>query len=94
MLAKEVDYVSFLLRLWQSDEDGHLVWRASLESAQTGEKRHFSSVSVLVDYMGREFGGRERANEEAGPCKEWDRPFPKPNRAWEEDKNHLSGGTR
>jgi len=55
MLAKEVDYVSFLLRLWQSDEDGHLVWRASLESAQTGEKRHFRSVSLLTDYLEKEF---------------------------------------
>lgn len=69
MLAKEADYVSFLLRLWQSDEDGYFVWRASLESAQTGEKRHFSSVSVLVDYLGREFGRHEGANEEAGTCR-------------------------
>jgi hypothetical protein len=55
MLAKKADYVSFLLRLWQSDEDGHLVWRASMESAQTGEKRYFRSVSLLTDYLEKEF---------------------------------------
>ena len=65
MLAKEADYVSFLLRLWQSDEDGHPVWRASLESAQTGEKRHFSSVSVLAEYLQKEYGRSKRENEEA-----------------------------
>ena len=55
MLAKEADYVSFLLRLWQSEEDGQPVWRASLESVQTGGKRHFSTVSKLVGYLEEEF---------------------------------------
>jgi hypothetical protein len=64
MLAKEADYVSFLLRLWQSDEDGHPVWRVSLESAQSGEKRHFPSVSVLAEYLEMEFGRREEEKEE------------------------------
>jgi hypothetical protein len=58
MLAKEADYVSFLLRLWQSDEDGYPVWRASLVSAQTGEKRHFSTVSKLARYLEEEFVAR------------------------------------
>ena len=56
MLAKEADYVSFLLRLWQSDEDGYLVWRASLESAQTGEKLYFASLGLLLDYLLQVFG--------------------------------------
>ena len=56
MLTKEADYVSFLLRLWQSDEDGHLVWRASLESAQTGEKLYFASLGLLLDYLLSAYG--------------------------------------
>jgi hypothetical protein len=64
MQTKEADYVSFLLRLWQSDEDGRPVWRVSLESAQTGEKRYFPSVSVLAEYVEREFGQREEKKEE------------------------------
>jgi hypothetical protein len=35
-------YESFLLRLWESDEDGQLIWRASLESTETGERRGFA----------------------------------------------------
>lgn len=67
MFVKESDYVSFLLRLWQSDEAGRPIWRASLESAQTGEKYHFPSVSVLAEYLEREFGRREGEKEEIGP---------------------------
>jgi hypothetical protein len=64
MFVKESDYVSFLLRLWQSDEAGCPIWRASLESAQTGEKCHFPSVSALAEYLEREFGRREEVKEE------------------------------
>jgi hypothetical protein len=66
MLAKEADYVSFLLRLWQSDEDGHLVWRASLESAQTGEKWHFASVSTLTEHLEKEFGRHNTTTHQKG----------------------------
>ena len=56
MLTIEVDYVSFLLRLWQSDENGRLVWRASLECAQTVEKLYFASLGLLLDYLLRVTG--------------------------------------
>jgi hypothetical protein len=65
MFVKDSDYVSFLLRLWQSDEAGCPIWRASLESAQTGEKCHFPSVFVLAEYLEREFGQREEESEKA-----------------------------
>lgn len=48
-MAKNVAYVSFFLRIWQADEGRHVLWRASLESAQTGEKRYFASVNALTD---------------------------------------------
>ena len=35
-------YESYLLRLWESDEDGQLIWRASLESTDTGERYGFA----------------------------------------------------
>jgi hypothetical protein len=39
--------VSYLLRLWQTETEGQLVWRASLESPQTGERRGFRNLDAL-----------------------------------------------
>jgi hypothetical protein len=44
-------YESYLLRLWESDEAGQLVWRASLESADTGERRGFADLDSLLAYL-------------------------------------------
>ena len=38
-------YLSYLLRLWQADADGELVWRASLESPHTGERLGFADAA-------------------------------------------------
>jgi hypothetical protein len=44
------DYQSYLLRLWWAKE-GEEGWRASLESAQTGERRGFATLDALFDYV-------------------------------------------
>ena len=44
---------SFLLRLWQVETNGDLVWRASLESSQTGERWGFADVETLFDFLNR-----------------------------------------
>lgn len=44
-------YESYLLRLWESDEAGQLVWRASLESSDTGERRGFADLDSLFAYL-------------------------------------------
>jgi hypothetical protein len=44
------DYQSYLLRLWRAKE-GAEGWRASLESAQTGERKGFATLSALFDYV-------------------------------------------
>lgn len=44
-------YLSYMLRLWQVQEDGELTWRASLESPQTGERRGFSNLAVLFAFL-------------------------------------------
>ena len=46
-------YESFLLRLWESDEASQLVWRASLESTDTGERRGFADLDSLFAYLSR-----------------------------------------
>lgn len=47
-------YRSYLLRLWQIYEEGRHIWRASLESAQTGEVRHFATLAELIAYMAQQ----------------------------------------
>jgi hypothetical protein len=43
--------VSYLLRLWQTETEGQLVWRASLESPQTGERRGFRNLDALFAFL-------------------------------------------
>jgi hypothetical protein len=47
-------YESYLLRLWQTDRGGTLIWRASLESARTGERRGFASLADLFAFLEQE----------------------------------------
>lgn len=51
MREEERHYVSFLLRLWQVKSEGKLVWRASLESPHTGERRGFGSLAELFIFL-------------------------------------------
>jgi quercetin dioxygenase-like cupin family protein len=44
-------YQSYLLRLWRSSSHGNPVWRASLESAQTGERRGFADLASLFTFL-------------------------------------------
>lgn len=51
------NYLSYLLRLWRVENHEQIpgadktTWRASLESAHTGEKRTFASLSDLFDFL-------------------------------------------
>jgi len=44
-------YESYLLRLWESDQAGELVWRASLESTDTGGHHGFADLDSLFAYL-------------------------------------------
>ncbi len=48
--AAAPDYHAYLLRLWRT-ADGQ--WRASLETAQTGERLAFASLAHLAEYLAR-----------------------------------------
>lgn len=52
--------VSYLLRLWQAGSGGSLVWRASLESPQTGERRGFVTLVDLLIFLEEEYGPVDR----------------------------------
>ena len=47
-------YVSYLLRLWQVQAKDGLVWRASLESPTTGERKGFASLADLCVFLEHE----------------------------------------
>jgi hypothetical protein len=44
-------YLSYLLRLWGEIDQGQLIWRASLESVQTGESIHFATLERLLQFI-------------------------------------------
>jgi hypothetical protein len=48
---KQPRYLSYLLRLWQVENRGQLVWRASVEDSRTSERRGFASVNALLSSL-------------------------------------------
>jgi len=44
-------YEAYLLRVWESDQAGESIWRASLESTHTGERRGFADLDGLFAYL-------------------------------------------
>lgn len=57
MSEKAETYFSYLLRLWREERNDEQIWRASLESAQTGERRNFATLDELITFL------REQTNE-------------------------------
>jgi hypothetical protein len=51
LVARQPLYRSYLLRLWQVDSDGCLVWHASLEDPHTGERRGFADLNRMLDFL-------------------------------------------
>ena len=55
-------YLAYLLRLWRDDES--TPWRASLENPHTGERKIFSSLKKLVEYLQEQTGLEDLKDEE------------------------------
>ncbi len=58
-------YASFLLRLWECQVEQQTVWRASLESTQTGQRINFASLDELVAFLAQEYRKEPNAGEPA-----------------------------
>ncbi len=56
MAKKQTSYLAYLLRLWRVDEKGKTIWRASLQSPQTRERRGFASLDDLFDFLREQTG--------------------------------------
>ena len=44
-------YLSFMLRLWQAEENGRFVWRASLENPHTSHCLSFPETAALYAFL-------------------------------------------
>jgi hypothetical protein len=54
MDKEQSDYLSYLLRLWRVSDEEKAVWRASLESPHTGERRGFANLAELFTFLEKE----------------------------------------
>lgn len=44
-------YISYLLRLWQAQDNGDWVWRATLECSQTGQRWAFADLNEVLTFL-------------------------------------------
>ena len=53
MAERQTRYASYLLRLWQDNNDQKPVWRASLQSSLNGERQVFATLDYLFAFLSR-----------------------------------------
>ncbi len=56
MVKEQPDYLAYQLRLWRVRGGGGTVWRASLKSARTRERKEFASMDDLFDFLRQQTG--------------------------------------
>ena len=56
-VAEQDGYQTYLLRLWRAHCDGTWVWRASLQSARTGERQLFASLEQVFFFLSERCAG-------------------------------------
>jgi hypothetical protein len=44
-------YLAYLVRLWREEGDDRTIWRASVEDPHTAERRGFSDLSRLFEFL-------------------------------------------
>ncbi len=57
-------YLSFLLRLWQVEQNGNGIWRASLEDSHTGARHGFASLEALMKFLLQQTQSGERERQD------------------------------
>jgi len=51
MRDEQTQYLAYMLRLWAVDSNNQSVWRASLESPDTGDRQAFRSLLALFEFL-------------------------------------------
>jgi hypothetical protein len=64
METEKATYRSFLLRLWQVEQNGDWIWRCSLEETGTGRHQQFVNLEALCGYLDAETSKPPFAREE------------------------------
>lgn len=59
-MVNRLRYQAYLLRLWQVEDGGQLVWRASLEDSHTGERQGFPGIDALIAFLGEQVRNPQR----------------------------------
>ena len=67
MTREQQRYLSYLLRLWQTSDGEQQIWRASLESPGTGERRGFASLADLFDFLLTQTESRSEQSHDGHP---------------------------
>jgi hypothetical protein len=57
-VERQQRYLSYLVRLWQTSDGGKQIWRASLESPATGERKGFGSLQELFEFLEEQTQGQ------------------------------------
>jgi hypothetical protein len=50
-MNKQRRYLSYMLRLWETSNGEREIWRASLESPGSGQRRGFATLQSLIDFL-------------------------------------------
>ena len=60
-------YVAYLVRLWREEGSDPTAWRASVEDPHTAERRGFSDLARLFEFLRQqtEVSSHERNDEES-----------------------------
>ena len=60
MRTREPRYFAYMLRLWQAGSGEEHIWRASLESPRTSERRGFANLEALFNFLEKHTRSLER----------------------------------
>jgi hypothetical protein len=66
MGKEQLDYISYLLRVWRSNGD-ETAWRASLQNPHTGEIIGFAGIDELCVFLRRQIGVISSSEDDAEP---------------------------
>lgn len=58
-MEEQPEYLAYLLRLWRANTEQDPVWRASLDSPHTGERRGFTDLAALFAFLQDKTAGQD-----------------------------------
>ena len=62
-MHKRRRYISYLLRLWETEREGSTIWQASLQNPDTGKRTGFASLDALFAFLRRQTGADSHSGE-------------------------------